>query len=749
MQHNGYLNRRSDSRRSFALAAGLAAVFLLFTAILPAFAWADDAGFLAKVEGRVDILRVGQSQAVLAMENDPVSIGDVVRTKSGGRVEIHFNDDTVLRLAPGSRLKIDKYVFNPDNTRKSAAVTLLRGKLRAVVTKASSVVPVSASTTTFNINTPTAVAGVLGTDLFVFYDGGATGVLFKDGHGIVFNPNLPDQVVRVPAGFVTFITGGAEPPLEPRQATELELAQHVRDTTVGEGGGSGSGGPSAGGGDDLLGYIPPPPEDGGDGGPGAGLTGGGTDGGPLIPVTVYDPELLGDTTPPVIPLIGTYTAWSGLIDYDYNDNGLYNGCDGLCGVGDTYGGLAGGVQAPWLGTTSLTLSGPYWAWQAAPYLWNAPIYSYNQNDYTYTTYDGGAFWGVTGGVWQNGTIDAKVYSLYIDPAGNAGILKGDLTGAYSALNSIFEANGQWTPTILTTGLDPTTLGSLTYSPDLTWWTYGASGTGSFTAGGSISEWQTEGRSYSIPGENWGILQNLIVGSYSDPASDIWSFSFNQVDYLSTNVIGTQTEGTQWSNGVLKGQTYGYGADITATPRTWISVGDTLGTFDATNLTWQAAQTSAWIETSKYLAMTQTSQGQAALGQLNIPFVEVGRANLTGTGAMGDGNVTVNMNNVTFLAYSNGAMPKIWGTGDVNGGYTCTACGAANVVVAGNGLNANFDIKTFDTATTNNWIATVNGGGAYSGTGTLNGTSVQMTGAAAGTIDTATTSFTGTAAGTVQ
>lgn len=445
----------------------------------------------------------------------------------------------------------------------------------------------------------------------------------------------------------------------------------------------------------------------------------------------------------------TPLAWSGVIDYDYNDNGLYNGCEGLCGIGDTYGGLAGGTQSPWSGTTSLTLMGPYSAWDIAPYLWNAPIYSYDQTNFTYATYDGGAFWGVTGGVWQNGAIDAAVYALYIDPNGNAGILKGSMTGAYySALNNMFRAYGQWTPTILTTGLDPAQLGSLTYSPDLTWWTYGASGAGDFTAGGSISEWQTEGRSYSIPGENWGVSQSLTLGGYSDTSSDTWSFSSNYID--STKVIGTQTAGTQWSNGVLKGQTYGFGADIAAAaPKTWISVGETFGTFDATALTWQAAQTSAFIETSRYLAMMQTVEGQAALTQLNIPFAEVGNANLSGSVAMGDGTVNVNMNNVTFLAYSSGAAPKIWATGDVNGAYTCTTCGAANVLLTGNGINTDFNITTFDTVTNMNWMATVTGGGTYSGTGSLDGSAVQMTGAAAGTIDTATTSFTGTAAGTAQ
>ncbi|MBI3753390.1 MAG: hypothetical protein HY266_04995, partial [Deltaproteobacteria bacterium] len=293
------------------------------------------------------------------------------------------------------------------------------------------------------------------------------------------------------------------------------------------------------------------------------------------------------------------------------------------------------------------------------------------------TYDGGAFWGLTGGVWKSdGTIDAKVYSLYIDPSGNAGILIGSLTGGYYSALSMFEADGTWTPTALATGLSPASLGYLTYSPD--YYFYGlTSASGGFTAGGSIYENYAQGLKYSIPGQDWGILQNLAAGSYSETSSDTWNLSLEYVGPTESNcsyygscgvIYGTQTDGAQWSNGVLKGQTYGYGADITNTPQTWISVGETIGTFDAAAFLWQAVQTGAWLDTNKFLAMTQTAQGQAALAALNIPFVEVGRTNLSGSAGY---YTNVNMNDVIFFAYSSGAAPKIWATGNVSGDYGCS------------------------------------------------------------------------------
>ena len=464
---------------------------------------------------------------------------------------------------------------------------------------------------------------------------------------------------------------------------------------------------------------------------------------------------------------GTYTetplAWSGEIDYDVNDSGLYySNVDGIWGAGDTWNGLAGGIQSPWSGTTSLTLMGQYNPFtSSAQYLWTAPIYSYNQNNFTNTTYDGGAFWGLTGGVWKSdGTIDAKVYSLYIDPNGNAGILKGSLTGGYYSGISMFEADGTWTPTVLATGLTPTSLGSLTYSPDINF-SYSTSSIGGFTAGGSINGNYAKGLKYSILNQDWGIWQNMVAGSYCYPdcqaqlaPPDTWSLSLNPVDVtFGTDpniIIGTMTEGNQWSNGTLAGQTYGYGADITTTPMTWISVGETIGTFDANTFAWQAVQTGTWLETTKFLTMAGkigATPDTAALAALNIPFAEVGRTNLTGTNGI-DMNAT--MNNVIFFAYNTGEAPKIWATNEVTGNYTCSACSLAPITLSGaEGLSATMAIQQWDT-TNNKWTATVNGGGTYTGTDTMNGTNVQMNGAAAGTnsgIGPGT--FSGTAAGTAQ
>ncbi|MEK6590919.1 MAG: FecR family protein [Nitrospinota bacterium] len=214
-------------------------VFLLsilaFLFLIPELSSAEVVGEFSYVSGRVDILRVNATAVAPVEMRDSVFMGDIVRTKSDGNAEIIFNDKTTIRLAPETRIKIDEYVFNPDSSRKTGSLSLFRGKVRAIVSKAKAgLIPVAVGTSTFTINTPTAIAGVRGTDFFVFYERGVTGVIFKEGKGFVYNINIPDRIVNIHAGEVTFVVSPDAPPLRVRTTTKGELTQHTKDTKPSE-----------------------------------------------------------------------------------------------------------------------------------------------------------------------------------------------------------------------------------------------------------------------------------------------------------------------------------------------------------------------------------------------------------------------------------------------------------------------------------------------------------------------------------
>lgn len=134
-------------------------IFVFFgIAAAPAIALAaDQAGTAAAVSGRTEVGRGGQWRPLWS--GDPVYVGDQLRTGADGRIQVKFVDLTVINVSSNSRLEITEYLYQKESERKSL-LRLLRGKLRAVVSKYS-----GAGRNEFRFFTPTAVAGVRGTDL--------------------------------------------------------------------------------------------------------------------------------------------------------------------------------------------------------------------------------------------------------------------------------------------------------------------------------------------------------------------------------------------------------------------------------------------------------------------------------------------------------------------------------------------------------------------------------------------------------
>jgi hypothetical protein len=122
---------------------------------------AQDIGSVAEVTGGVDILRGGKLPAEPAKVGAKVAQGDIVRTKSGGKVQLHFKDDSVLTIAPDSRVALNEYVYEPENNKREASIKIFQGLVHTVVNKI-----MKKETPDFTVETLTAVIGVRGTDYY-------------------------------------------------------------------------------------------------------------------------------------------------------------------------------------------------------------------------------------------------------------------------------------------------------------------------------------------------------------------------------------------------------------------------------------------------------------------------------------------------------------------------------------------------------------------------------------------------------
>ena len=122
-----------------------------------------------RANGRVEILRRGETQWVPALVGARLTEGDDIRSYAGASAEIELPDTSTLLLAENSRLVVNKIEFKPRAQERTALFHLVVGKVRAVVAQAAISVT-RARGSNFAISTPTAVAAARGTDFEVTFD---------------------------------------------------------------------------------------------------------------------------------------------------------------------------------------------------------------------------------------------------------------------------------------------------------------------------------------------------------------------------------------------------------------------------------------------------------------------------------------------------------------------------------------------------------------------------------------------------
>jgi hypothetical protein len=141
------------------LRLGLVSLGILF---FGSFAQAAMSGVFMVVKGEVKVIaKSGPSQA--AKVGTKVSEGDTIESGPESRAKIVMQDKNVFNISPDSRLVIEKY--QNDQSGKNVELKVDFGKVRASVEQ-----KYDGDKFQFNIKTPTAVAGVRGTDFITSYN---------------------------------------------------------------------------------------------------------------------------------------------------------------------------------------------------------------------------------------------------------------------------------------------------------------------------------------------------------------------------------------------------------------------------------------------------------------------------------------------------------------------------------------------------------------------------------------------------
>ena len=197
---------------------------------------------VVKVAGDVRV----KSRASLTWHNTKVNevlgAGDQIETRKNGSIEIKLDNDNVISLKPDTKITLTKLTQNTKTGDYENLLEATKGKIRAKVEKIK-------GNSKFEIKTPTAVACVRGTIIYLLVYPNSTTAFFEEGVGFVTNP-FSGQAFDVEPGNVYQIdeSGNVTGPVIP-------TSEQLQDIIEGWNVGPGAEGYSEAGGEGL----PPPP----------------------------------------------------------------------------------------------------------------------------------------------------------------------------------------------------------------------------------------------------------------------------------------------------------------------------------------------------------------------------------------------------------------------------------------------------------------------------------------------------------
>jgi ferric-dicitrate binding protein FerR (iron transport regulator) len=166
--------------------------------------------------------------------NETLQWNDLLQTNAKGRVRAGLTDGSILSLGSNSQLRVVQH----DATAQQTTLDLDYGKLR------NQVVKITQPGGKYEVRTPNAVIGVIGTYFYVGYENGRTTIICYEGTlsvtpgagaKVVDSNNSTtgsDQAIKVSAGEIVVI--GLKPVTSALQPYSTLRTASLRDTDIGE-----------------------------------------------------------------------------------------------------------------------------------------------------------------------------------------------------------------------------------------------------------------------------------------------------------------------------------------------------------------------------------------------------------------------------------------------------------------------------------------------------------------------------------
>ncbi|MCX7635485.1 MAG: hypothetical protein N2Z74_07045, partial [Syntrophales bacterium] len=213
--------------------------------------------------------------------------------------------------------------------------------------------------------------------------------------------------------------------------------------------------------------------------------------------------------------------------------------------------------------------------------------------------ENGTFDGYLVGLWRNGTIKAKIISLYAKADGKGGYLESvgePGAGAFHLAGSYYPALGMWE--IPGGSLKANDKGNIAAAETEQFTFTGNSGLGTFTAGGALRAYTAAGDPIRVSGARWGIWNAGFGGTYSGTTGNDWvvrlggmyrnnEYDYNKVGYTETGYWLGKITGQSWDDVELGGT---YAGEALTNKARYTFDGDIIGSHqvEENRGLWQAA-----------------------------------------------------------------------------------------------------------------------------------------------------------------
>jgi len=195
-----------------------AVLVLLLSFVQPLSAEEHPIGMVVALRGNVIAVSTDGVKRALAVKSS-LYRADTIKTGRRGRLQMMFDDNTLVSLGPNSDMQIEAYQWDSDKKTGEMKTRVNEGVFRIMGGAITQSAPQN-----FNTETPAGTIGIRGSMYAGKVRGSSLRLLFLGGKGVYVSNDAGTVNIDRP-GFATFVAGPNTAPTKPARPSNEDMAQ--------------------------------------------------------------------------------------------------------------------------------------------------------------------------------------------------------------------------------------------------------------------------------------------------------------------------------------------------------------------------------------------------------------------------------------------------------------------------------------------------------------------------------------------